>query len=190
MSGYTAPHCGSLRASDTGREVDLYGWVARRRDHGGVTFIDLRDRWGIVQVVIRSIAMVQAELRNEFVIRVKGTVGLRPSGSENPKIATGAVEVVADELEIISEAKTPPFEIQDDVNADEATRLKYRYLDLRRPSMTQMLELRSRVNKIIRDHMDARDFVEVETPIMTRSSPSGARDFLVPSRLVSSATTR
>ncbi len=183
MSGYTAPHCGSLRASDTGREVDLYGWVARRRDHGGVTFIDLRDRWGIVQVVIRSIAMVQAELRNEFVIRVKGTVGLRPSGSENPKIATGAVEVVADELEIISEAKTPPFEIQDDVNADEATRLKYRYLDLRRPSMTQMLELRSRVNKIIRDHMDARDFVEVETPIMTRSSPSGARDFLVPSRL-------
>jgi len=183
VSGYTAPHCGSLRASDTGREVDLYGWVARRRDHGGVTFIDLRDRWGIVQVVIRSIAMVQAELRNEFVIRVKGTVGLRPSGSENPKIATGAVEVVADELEIISEAKTPPFEIQDDVNADEATRLKYRYLDLRRPSMTQMLELRSRVNKIIRDHMDARDFVEVETPIMTRSSPSGARDFLVPSRL-------
>lgn len=183
MSGFTAPHCGSIRATDVDREVELYGWVARRRDHGGVTFIDLRDRWGIVQVVLRSVALAETEVRNEYVIRIKGKVARRPAGSENPKIATGEVEVLADDLEIISEAKTPPFEIQDDVNADEATRLKYRYLDLRRPSMTQMLELRSRVNKIIRDHMDARDFVEVETPIMTRSSPSGARDFLVPSRL-------
>jgi aspartyl-tRNA synthetase len=136
-----------------------------------------------VQVVIKSGALAETEVRSEYVIRIKGKVARRPAGSENPKIATGEVEVVADELEIISEAKTPPFEIQDDVNADEATRLKYRYLDLRRPPMTQMLELRSRVNKIIRDFMDAREFVEVETPIMTRSSPSGARDFLVPSRL-------
>jgi aspartyl-tRNA synthetase len=183
VSGFTAPHCGSIRATEVDREVELYGWVARRRDHGGVTFIDLRDRWGIVQVVIKSGALAETEVRSEYVIRIKGKVARRPAGSENPKIATGEVEVVADELEIISEAKTPPFEIQDDVNADEATRLKYRYLDLRRPPMTQMLELRSRVNKIIRDFMDAREFVEVETPIMTRSSPSGARDFLVPSRL-------
>jgi aspartyl-tRNA synthetase len=183
VSGFTAPHCGSIRATDVDREVELYGWVARRRDHGAVTFIDLRDRWGIVQVVIRSVALAETEVRNEYVIRIKGKVARRPAGSENPKIATGEVEVVADDLEIISESKTPPFEIQDDVNADEATRLKYRYLDLRRPAMTQMLELRSRVNKIIRDYMDALDFVEVETPIMTRSSPSGARDFLVPSRL-------
>ena len=124
MSGFNAPHCGSLRASDDGREVELFGWVARRRDHGGVTFLDVRDRWGTVQVVVRALA--ETHIRNEFVIRVAGKVARRPAGSENPRMATGGVELVAAEVEVISEAKTPPFEIVDDVEADEALRLKYR----------------------------------------------------------------
>ena len=180
MTGFNAPHCGSLRASDVGREVELYGWVARRRDHGGVTFLDLRDRWGPVQVVLRN---ADAEVRLEYVVRVKGKVSRRPSGSENPRMATGEIEVVTDELEVISKSETPPFPIEDPEEPDEKTRLEYRYLDLRRPSMTRMLELRNKVNRIIRDYMEEREFVEVETPILTRSSPSGARDFLVPSRL-------
>jgi aspartyl-tRNA synthetase len=182
MSGFSAPHCGSLRASDEGREVDLYGWVARRRDHGGVAFIDLRDRWGAVQVVIRA-GLMATEVRNEYVVHVKGQVALRPAGSANPKMATGEVEVVAEELDIISESQPTPFPIEDPEEPDEKTRLEYRYLDLRRPRMTQMLQLRNRVNRIIRDYMEQREFIEVETPILTRSSPSGARDFLVPSRL-------
>jgi aspartyl-tRNA synthetase len=180
MSGFSAPHCGSLRASDEGKDVELYGWVARRRDHGGVAFIDLRDRWGAVQVVIRS---AETELRTEYVVRVKGKVARRPSGSENPKMATGEVEVTASEVEVINASETTPFPIEDVEEPDEKTRLEYRYLDLRRPRMTQMLALRSRVNRIIRDYMDRNEFLEVETPILTRSSPSGARDFLVPSRL-------
>ena len=181
MSGFSAPHCGSLRASDDGREVELYGWVARRRDHGGVTFIDLRDRWGLVQVVIRSIG--ETEVRNEYVVRIKGKVTRRPGGSENPKMATGEIEVVASDLEIISEAKTPPFEIQDDVNADEALRLKYRYLDIRRPKLAQTLELRHRVVQAIHRYMDAHEFMEVETPMLLKGTPEGSRDFIVPSRL-------
>jgi len=181
MSGFSAPHCGSLRASDDGREVELYGWVARRRDHGGVTFIDLRDRWGLVQVVIRSIG--ETEVRNEYVVRIKGKVTRRPGGSENPKMATGEIEVVASDLEIISEAKTPPFEIQDDVNADEALRLKYRYLDIRRPKLAQTLELRHRVVQSIHRYMDAHEFMEVETPMLLKGTPEGSRDFIVPSRL-------
>jgi len=180
VSGYTAPHCGSLRRADEGREVELYGWVARRRDHGGVTFIDLRDRWGAVQVVLRDL---EAEVRLEYVVMVRGKVARRPAGSENPKMATGEVEVVADDLQVISVSETPPFPIEDQEEPDEKTRLEYRYLDLRRPRMTRMLALRNRVNRIIRDYMEAREFIEVETPILTRSSPSGARDFLVPSRL-------
>ena len=188
MSGFTAPHCGSLRGSDVGRELELYGWVARRRDHGGLIFIDLRDRWGAVQVVFNPTRAPQAhaaasELRSEYVVRVKGTVGRRPAGSENPRMATGEVEVTASELEVVNASETTPFPIEDPEEPDEKTRLQYRDLDLRRPRMTQMLELRSRVNKIIRDFMDANEFIEVETPILTRSSPSGARDFLVPSRL-------
>jgi aspartyl-tRNA synthetase len=183
MSGFSAPHCGSLRAADEGREVELYGWVARRRDHGGVAFIDLRDRWGTVQVVIRSMALVETEVRNEYVVRVKGKVSRRPPGSENPKMATGEVEVAVDDLEIISEAKTPPFEIQDDVNVDEATRLKYRYLDIRRPRMSQTLELRHRVVQAIHRYMDAHEFIEVETPMLLKGTPEGSRDFIVPSRL-------
>jgi aspartyl-tRNA synthetase len=181
MSGFNAPHCGSLRAHDVGNEVDLYGWIARRRDHGGVTFIDLRDRWGPVQVVLRDTQHDQLHL--ESVVHVRGTVSRRPAGSENPKMATGEVEVVAANLEVLSVSEPTPFPIEDPEEPDEKTRLVYRYLDLRRPQMTRMLELRNRVNRIIRDYMEAREFVEVETPILTRSSPSGARDFLVPSRL-------
>src|SRR5437879_1710492 len=183
MSGFNSPHCGSLRAADEGREVELYGWVARRRDHGGVAFIDLRDRWGTVQVVVRSVSLVQTEVRNEYVIHIKGKVARRPAGSENPKMATGEVEVVADDLEIISEAKTPPFEIEDEVKADEALRLKYRYLDIRRPKMTHNLELRHRVVQAIHRYMDAHEFMEVETPMLLKGTPEGSRDFIVPSRL-------
>jgi len=188
LSGFRSPHCGSLGASDDRLEVDLYGWVARRRDHGGLIFIDLRDRWGAVQVVFNPTKAPEAhatasELRAEYVVRVKGVVGRRPADSENPRMATGEVEVTASELEVISKSETTPFPIEDQEEPDEKTRLEHRYLDLRRPRMTRMLELRSRVNKLIRDYMDREEFIEVETPILTRSSPSGARDFLVPSRL-------
>jgi aspartyl-tRNA synthetase len=188
MSGFTAPHCGSLRASDEGRQVELYGWVARRRDHGGLIFIDLRDRWGAVQVVFNPTKAPQAhaaasELRAEYVVRVNGTVGRRPAGSENPRMGTGEVELTASEVEVISTAKTPPFQIEDDVEADEATRLKYRYLDLRRPRMQQTLELRHRVVQTIHRYMDANEFVEVETPMLLKGTPEGSRDFIVPSRL-------
>ncbi len=188
MSGYTAPHCGSLRAADEGKEVELYGWVARRRDHGSLIFIDLRDRWGAVQVVFNPQHAADAhaeasDLRSEYVVKVKGTVAHRRPGAENPRMATGDVEVVASELSVLSASETTPFPVEDLEEPDEKTRLEYRYLDLRRPRMTRMLELRSRVNSIIRGYMEERDFIEVETPILTRSSPSGARDFLVPSRL-------
>ena len=180
VSGFNAPHCGSLRASDEGREVELYGWVGRRRDHGGVAFIDLRDRWGTVQVVVRSIAV---DVRNEYVIRVAGKVARRRPGAENPRMATGEIEVVADDVEVISTAKTPPFPVEDDINTEESLRLKYRYLDLRRPRMQGILELRHRVNKIIHAYMDEHEFVEVETPMLIKTTPEGARDFIVPSRL-------
>jgi aspartyl-tRNA synthetase len=188
VSGFTAPHCGSLRATDVGRELELYGWVARRRDHGGLIFIDLRDRWGAVQVVFNPANASKAhaaasDLRSEYVVRVKGTVGRRPAGSENPKMATGDVEVAAGELEVISVAKTTPFVIEDDVDADEALRLKYRYLDLRRTPMRRMLETRHKVTKIIHSYMDANEFIEVETPMLLKGTPEGARDFVVPSRL-------
>jgi aspartyl-tRNA synthetase len=188
MSGFSARHCGSLRISDEGHELDLYGWVARRRDHGGLIFIDLRDRWGAVQVVFNptkapAAHVAASDLRAEYVVRVKGVVGRRPAGSENPRMATGEVEVAASELEVISVAKTPPFQIEDEVDADEALRLKYRYLDLRRPRMQQMLELRHRLVKTIHRYMDANEFVEVETPMLLKGTPEGSRDFIVPSRL-------
>src|SRR5256885_7688640 len=181
MSGFSAPHCGSLLASDAGKEVELYGWVARRRDHGGVTFLDLRDRWGTVQVVIRSLS--ETHIRNEYVIHVTGKVARRRAGAENPRMATGEIEIVADDVEVISVAKTPPFEITDDVEAEEALRLKYRYLDLRRPKMAQTLELRHRVVQAIHRYMDGHEFMEVETPMLLKGTPEGSRDFIVPSRL-------
>jgi aspartyl-tRNA synthetase len=188
MSGFRARHCGSLRAEDEGQEVELYGWVARRRDHGGLIFIDLRDRRGLVQVIFNperahDAHTTASELRAEFVIRVKGSVARRPAGSENPDLPTGDVEVMAGELEVISPSKTPPFPISDESEADEPTRLKYRYLDLRRPRPLRALEVRHRVNKVIHSYFDEQDFLEVETPILTKSTPEGARDFLVPSRL-------
>jgi aspartyl-tRNA synthetase len=180
--------CGSLRAERAGGEVTLCGWVGRRRDHGGVTFIDLRDREGAVQVVFHPEDAPQAhavaqELRGEWVVRVTGTVAERPEGMVNPNLATGQVEVLASELEVISRAETPPFPIEDRSEADELLRLEYRYLDLRRPEMTAALRMRHRINAIIHDHMNALGFLEVETPLLTRSTPEGARDFLVPSRL-------
>jgi aspartyl-tRNA synthetase len=180
--------CGDLRAADAGREVALCGWVAHRRDHGGVTFVDLRDREGVVQVVFHPEDAPEAhaaaqELRSEWVVRVTGAVRMRPEGMANPAIATGDVEVAVAALEVLGRAETPPFVIEDRIEADELLRLEYRYLDLRRPEMTKALRLRHQVNHLMREHMDALGFVEVETPILTRSTPEGARDFLVPSRL-------
>src|SRR3981081_2808222 len=178
-------HRASLRSTEVGKEVELYGWVARRRDHGGLIFIDLRDRWGAVQVVFKSAETrnLAANLRLEFVVRGKGMVARRPDGSDNPAMPTGEVEVEASELMIITRAKTPPFPIEDEANADETVRLKYRYLDLRRPRMQRILELRHRVNKIIHAYMDEHEFIEVETPLLVKGTPEGARDFIVPSRL-------
>jgi aspartyl-tRNA synthetase len=180
--------CGSLRAEDAGRAVTLAGWVARKRDHGGVVFIDLRDREGIVQVVAHpqdapSAHAVAAEAKLESVVGVKGEVRLRPEGTANPGLPTGEVEVAADAIEVISESDTPPFPIESDVDVDELLRLKYRYLDLRRPEMTDVLRMRHRVFGSMRRYFDERAFVEVETPMLTKSTPEGARDFLVPSRL-------
>jgi aspartyl-tRNA synthetase len=177
---------GSLRAEHAGQTVVLPGWVARRRDHGGVTFLDLRDASGVVQVVVRDEALAH-QLRNEFCIRVTGEVGLRPEGNANPELPTGEVEVVASELEVLSAAAPLPFPI-DDTQASggdvgEEVRLRYRYLDLRRSAPNHAIRLRSKVNKAARDVLDGRRFVEVETPTLTRSTPEGARDFLVPARL-------
>ena len=173
---------GSLRAPDAGTTVTLAGWVARRRDHGGVTFIDLRDASGIVQIVFRETAEAHA-LRNEFCIRVTGEVRRRPEGNENPELPTGEIEVVVDELEILSESAPPPLPIEDGQEAGEDVRLRYRYLDLRRAGPARALRLRSRANQIARRVLAEHDFVEIETPTLTRSTPEGARDFLVPVRL-------
>jgi aspartyl-tRNA synthetase len=180
--------CGELRGADAGEEVALCGWVATRRDHGGVTFIDLRDREGVVQLVFHPEEAADAHaaaqhLGAEDVIRVTGTVAARPDGMRNPNLATGDVEIAARTLEVLAEAETPPFPIEDRIEAGEDLRLRYRYLDLRRPEMTGILRLRATINRIIRDHMDALGFLEVETPMLGRSTPEGARDFLVPSRL-------
>jgi aspartyl-tRNA synthetase len=179
--------CGELREGDAGAEVTLCGWVAHRRDHGGVTFIDLRDREGVVQVVFHPDAAPDAHasaqrLGAEDVVRVTGSVQIRPEGMRNPALATGEVEVRVSDLEVLAEAETPPFLIEDRVDADELLRLQYRYLDLRRPQMTRMLRIRHRVVALIREELDARGFVEVETPMLFKSTPEGARDFLVPSR--------
>jgi aspartyl-tRNA synthetase len=172
---------GSLRASDAGTTVTLAGWVARRRDHGGVIFIDLRDASGVVQVVFR--AEDAHALRNEFCVTVTGEVTARPPGNENPDLPTGAVEVTAAELTVLSEAAPLPLPVDDTVTASDDLRLKYRYLDLRRSGPAAALKLRSRANQIARDVLNARGFYEVETPTLTRSTPEGARDFLVPVRL-------
>lgn len=180
--------CGELRKEDSGRKVTLYGWVQRRRDHGKLIFFDLRDRSGIVQVVYNfeqneEMFRAAGEVRSEFVLAVEGLVVLRSPELANPKLETGDIEVQATGLLILNKAKTPPFYIEDGVEVDENVRLKYRYLDLRRPEMQKSLFLRHRVAKLVRDFLDREGFVEVETPMLTRSTPEGARDYLVPSRV-------
>jgi aspartyl-tRNA synthetase len=173
---------GSLRAADEGRQVRLAGWVARRRDHGGVVFIDLRDGSGIVQVVLREEDLAH-DLRSEFCVLVTGTVRRRPAGNENPELPTGEIEIVAAGLEVLSESDPLPFPIEGSTELNEEVRLKYRYLDIRRADMAAALKARSRAVYLLNDVMAAHRFVTVETPFLTRSTPEGARDFLVPVRL-------
>lgn len=181
--------CGVLRATDIGRQVVLMGWVQRRRDHGGLIFVDLRDREGLTQVVfnpeINEPAHAKADiLRSEYVIAVRGVVMARPEGMANPNLPTGEIEVAATELRLLNTSLTPPYELEDfKVDTAEAIRLRYRYLDLRRPSLMQNLLLRHRAAQIVRQYLNQQGFIEVETPILTRSTPEGARDYLVPSRV-------
>ncbi len=181
-------HCGELGKEQAGQKVVLCGWVAKRRDHGGLIFIDLRDRSGIVQVVADPEAAgssfkIAEDIRNEYVIKVVGDVRLRDEATINENIATGTIEVLAHEIEVLNAAKTPPFYIKDGIDTDENLRLKYRYLDLRRPEMQRNLILRHKVAKLMRDYLDENHFLEIETPMLCKSTPEGARDYLVPSRV-------
>ncbi|MDP9022566.1 MAG: OB-fold nucleic acid binding domain-containing protein, partial [Actinomycetota bacterium] len=208
---------GTLRADHDGEKVTVAGWVDTRRDHGGVVFIDLRDRSGTVQVVVdpqsgaghqersaagevpagettppagdgeatagRSSLQAAHRVRSQDVLLVTGQVRRRPSGMENPDLVTGQIEVHADELDVLASSETPPFPVEDDIEVDETLRLKHRYVDLRRPEMQSILRRRAETNSVIRRVMERHGFVEVETPMLTRATPEGARDFLVPSRL-------
>jgi aspartyl-tRNA synthetase len=185
---YKTHTCGELRRTDVGQPVKLAGWVHRRRDHGGVTFVDLRDRFGLVQVVADSTTAPEPhrlleDVRNEWVIQIDGQVRNRPQGAENPNLPTGEIEVEVKKVLILNPAKTPPFAINKEEEVDENTRLKYRYLDLRRERMCQNLILRHRVVKFIRDYLNEKGFIEIETPILFKTTPEGARDYLVPSRV-------
>jgi len=184
----TTHTCGELNRTHLGREVRLSGWVHRMRDHGGVFFIDLRDRYGITQLVLNpqvspEAHAIAATVRPEFVISAWGTVVERPEGTVNPKLATGEIEAKVSRLEILSESKTPPFPIADDVQVNEEIRLKHRYLDLRRPKMLRNVILRHKVTLAARNYLSEQRFLEIETPILTKSTPEGARDYLVPSRI-------
>ncbi len=181
-------HCGELGKEQAGQQVVLCGWVAKRRDHGGLIFIDLRDRSGIVQVVADpdsagSSFKTAEDIRNEYVIKVIGNVRLRDEDTINENISTGTIEVLAHDIEVLNGAKTPPFYIKDSIDTDENLRLKYRYLDLRRPEMQRNLILRHKVAKLMRDYLDESNFLEIETPMLCKSTPEGARDYLVPSRV-------
>src|SRR3984957_2075326 len=177
-------YCGEVDAALADKEVEVAGWVHRRRDHGGVIFVDLRDREGLLQVVFdpeEAAVFAQAErLRNEFVIRVKGRVRARPAGTANTHLASGAVELVAKEIEILNRSEPLPFQLDETVN--EEVRLKYRYLDLRREVMSQRLRLRHRITRSMRHFLDDNGFIDLETPMLTKATPEGARDYLVPSR--------
>lgn len=178
--------CGNLRMEDVGREVILMGWVQRERNLGGLLFIDLRDTTGIVQIVFDDEApkdmMEKAEsVRSEYVLAIRGTV--RERQSKNPNIPTGNIEVLAEEIRILDEAETPPIYIKNDDNVSETMRLKYRYLDLRKSEMQDNLKLRANISKVVRDFFHDNDFVEIETPMLTKPTPEGARDYLVPSRV-------
>ncbi len=184
--------CGTLRAEHAGGSVTLAGWVHRRRDHGQLIFIDLRDRDGLVQVVVRPDDHAEAyaaanEVRGEYVLRIEGTVVERSEATRNPNLATGDVEVIASSVEVLNEAKTPPFSVVEDDEVNELVRMQYRYIDLRRSSMLEALELRHRLNQYIRDFMTGQQFLEVETPILVAATPEGARDYVVPSRLTPGA---
>ncbi len=190
LAGLKRTHtCGVLRAKDEGLEVVLMGWVQRRRDHGGLVFVDLRDREGITQVVFNPEVNLDVHtkagvLRDEFVLAVRGLVNLRPPDMVNPQLGTGEIEVIVAELRILNASKTPPFELEDfKVDVSEALRLKYRYLDLRRPGTMKPILFRHRVAQVVRRFLNDQSFIEVETPILTKSTPEGARDYLVPSRV-------
>lgn len=189
LNQYERSHsCDDLTGQDEGKEVVLCGWVQTRRDHGGVIFVDLRDRFGLTQVVFRPEVNKEVHekahvIRSEFCLGVKGRVVKRPEGMTNPKMNTGEIEVEVDDFEIFSKSQTPPFPIEDDVEASEDVRLKYRYLDLRRPHLQNNLILRSQVCQVVRNHLTDNGFLEMETPVLTKSTPEGARDYLVPSRV-------
>jgi aspartyl-tRNA synthetase len=185
---YRTHTCGELDASNVGEQVTLAGWVNKRRDHGGLVFLDIRDRYGITQVIsdperAPEVHRIASELRSEYVVQVSGMVVARLAGTENKNLSTGAIEVAAEAITILNPSRTTPFLISDTIQVDESLRLKYRYLDLRRPSMQNNILLRHRVVKAIRDYLDERGFLEIETPILMKSTPEGARDYLVPSRL-------
>ena len=179
-------YCGELNESHLDQTVLLYGWVHRRRDHGGVIFLDVRDREGIAQVVydpdtVESFAIAE-DVRNEFVIKIVGRVRLRPEGTINPDMSTGKIEVLGKELEILNTANTPPIQLDEHVDVHEDLRLRYRYIDLRRPEMTEKLLFRAKVTNTVRNFLDSNGFIDIETPILTKATPEGARDYLVPSR--------
>jgi aspartyl-tRNA synthetase len=181
-------NCGELRAKDIGTEVVLMGWVQRRRDHGGVIFVDFRDRFGITQIVFnpeiaQKVHEKAQELRSEYVLGIRGKVESRPDDMLNSKMDTGAIEILVKELKIFNRAQTPPFQVEDRIEASENIRLKYRHIDLRRPRLQNNIVLRSNVVKIIRDYFDDQGFLDIETPVLTKSTPEGARDYLVPSRV-------
>src|SRR6266700_1969602 len=185
---YRTHTCGDLNKEAIGQHVTLAGWVNRRRDHGGLIFIDLRDRYGITQIICdpersQEAHRIASELRSEYVVQVRGTVFPRLPGTENPNLSTGTIEVAAEQIGILNASRTTPFPISDNISVDESLLLKYRYLDLRRPSMRNNIILRHRIVKVMRDYLDERGFLEIETPILMKSTPEGARDYLVPSRL-------
>jgi aspartyl-tRNA synthetase len=182
-------YCGALSKSDEGKKVVLHGWVHSRRDLGGLIFLGLRDRSGIVQVVVnpetapKEVAQLASDIRYEFCLEIEGTVNLRPEDQKNTRMSTGDVEVAVDQLKILNSAKTPPFLVEDDTDAAEELRLKYRYLDLRRPTIQQYMITRHQVCQTVRSYLCSKNFLEIETPVMTKSTPEGARDYLVPSRI-------
>lgn len=185
---YRTHTCGELNKEHVGQQVTLAGWVNRRRDHGGLIFLDIRDRYGMTQVICdpeRSpeAHRIASELRSEYVVQVKGKVVNRLAGTENSHLSTGGIEITAEQISTLNPARTTPFPINDAITVDEALRLKYRYLDLRRPKMRENMMLRHRIVKIMRDYLDERGFLEIETPMLMKSTPEGARDYLVPSRL-------
>ena len=188
MSKYRTHYCGDLRITDNGQKVKLCGWVENWRDHGGIVFIDLRDLTGITQIVFnpevsKEVHEIAHKLRAEFVIAIEGEVSPRPEGTVNPKLPTGEIEVIVKKVEILSPAKTPPFIIEDRIEVSENLRLKYRYLDLRRPKMQKNIVIRHKTAQIVRNFLNENNFLEIETPFLTKSTPEGARDYLVPSRV-------